>query len=593
MGKFLRSILASCLGVLVAFFVLGVISFAFFTQMAVQADKAPKVSPNTVLHLKLNNPVPEKTNNVQFTTFEWQNQDIIGLHDILYVLEKAKDDDDIKGVFLDLSVTGLGLASARTLREAIVDFRESGKFVIAHSNFYSQGAYYLASAAESVYLNPMGMIDFRGFAAHMPFYKNMLDKLGVKMEIFYAGKFKSATEPFRREKMSDENRLQIRSYVNEIYGRFLADISESRNIPVSELRKIADNWDASSDQLSLKGGLIDGVAYEDEAYDLMREKLGLEPKEKIKVISPEKYFLAHPPKKDYKIKDKIAVIYAEGNFLGGEETPGAITEKHYVKMIRDIRKDKKVKAIVLRINSGGGNAMTSENIWRELHLAKSEDGIPLVVSMGDVAASAGYMIAAAGDSILAEENTLTGSIGVFGMMPTVQKLMNEKLGINFDTVLTGKLSAGFSPFSTFSEKEKQVMQARVNETYASFLKKVADGRGRTPEEIHEIAQGRVWTGAKAVEIGLVDRIGDLEDAIQSAADLADLNAYRVSEYPVTKDPIQQLLDQFLDLEQTKMRQKQQFIRKQLGEWYPYYEFLHEVGTTKGPQARLPFLIPFE
>ena len=593
MGNFLKSILASCLGVLAAFFVIGVVSFAFFTQMAVQADKAPKVDANTVLHLTLKNQVPEKTNNVQLASFDLQAQDVLGLHDMLYVLEKAKEDDDIKGVFLDVYVTNLGLSSARSLREAILDFRESGKFVVAHSNYYSQGAYYLASAAESVYLNPMGMIDFRGFAAQMPFYKKMLDNLGVQMEIFYAGKFKSATEPYRRENMSDENRLQIRTYVNEIYGRFLTDISESRNIPVSQLREIADNWDGSSDQLSLKGGLIDGVAYEDEVYDAMREKLGLEPKEKIKVISPEKYFLAHPPKKDYKIKDKIAVIYAEGAFLGGEETPGAITEKHYVKMIRQIRKDKKVKAIVLRINSGGGNAMTSENIWRELKLAKSEEGIPLIVSMGDVAASAGYMIAAVGDSILAEENTLTGSIGVFGMMPTVQKLMNEKIGINFDTVLTGKLSAGFSPFSTFSAREKQIMQARVNETYASFLQKVADGRGRTPQEINEIAQGRVWTGPKAVEIGLVDRIGGLDDAIQSAAIMADLDTYRISEYPLTKDPIQQLLDQLINMEQTKMKQKQQFIRKQLGEWYPYYEFLQQVSTTKGPQARLPFFIPFE
>lgn len=591
MKKSLKSIFSSCLGTLIAFLVLIAISYAVFSIMIAQSKKPPKINPQTVLRLSLNKEVPERTNNVQFETFEWKNEDILGLHDLLYVLEKAKSDDNIVGVFLDADMVDLGLAGIRSLREGLIDFRQNGKFLFAHSNFYSQGAYYLATAADSIYLNPMGIIEFRGFAAQIPFYKNMLEKVGVEMEVFYAGKFKSASEPYRQDHMSDENRFQIREYVDEIYGRFLADISKSRNIPIPELQKLIANWDGSSDKLCMESGLISRIAYQDEAIDVMRERLGLGPKDKIKTITPEKYFLAHPPKKNQETKDKIAILYAEGGFIGGNETGGAVAEKHYLKMIRNLRREEQLKAIVLRVNSGGGSAMTSENIWRELQLAKLVDSIPIIVSMGDVAASAAYMISAVGDSIFAEENTLTGSIGVYGMMPTVQKLLNDKIGVSYDTVLTGPLSAGFSPLYTFSEQERQIMQNRVDESYASFLQKVADGRGKTVQQIHDIAQGRVWTGPKAVEIGLVDRLGTLEEAISSAANLAGIETYQINEFPKTKNPFQQLIGQIMDPEQTKIQQ-QAIIRRQLGEWYPYYEFLYEINTNKGPQARLPFFIHF-
>lgn len=591
MRKSLKSISNSCLGTLLAFLLIVLVGLGLFSLMLAQ-PKPPKIQPNTVLRLSLNKEIPEKTNNVQLTGFEWQNEDILGLHDLLYVLQKAKTDPNIKGIFLDADGVDLGLAGIRSLQASLVDFREKGKFVMAHSNFYFQSAYYLATAADSIYLNPMGMIDFRGFAAEIPFYKNMLEKLGVEMEVFYAGKFKSATEPYRRENMSAENRLQIRAYVDEIYARFLADISENRGILLAQLRKIVDNWDASSGELSVQRGLIDRVAYQDEVIDVMRKKLGFGPKDKIKTITPEKYFLAHPKKGNRKIKDKIAILYAEGGFVGGAEMAGSIAEKHYVKMIRRLRREKDVKAIVLRVNSGGGNAMTSENIWRELQLAKTVDSIPLVVSMGDVAASAGYMISVVGDSIFAEENTLTGSIGIFGMMPTVQSLLNDKLGIRFDTVLTGQLAAGFSPFYSFSDREKQLMQLRVEESYAAFIGKVAQGRGKSVEEIHQMAQGRVWTGPRAVELGLVDRLGNLSDAIHSAASLAGIDSYQISEYPVTKNPFQQIVGQLKNPEQAKTQRQQAFIRNQLGDWYPYYEFLSDINNTKGPQARLPFIIHF-
>lgn len=592
MGQFFKFLLASCLGVFLALIAISVFGTIMLTQMALQAEKPAKVGPNTVLHLTMDDPVPEKTNNVQMPIFELKNQDILGLHDILHVLETAKEDDNIKGIFMEVDMASLGMASAQSLREGILDFRESGKFVIAHSNFYTQGAYYLVSAADSVYLNPTGMIDFRGFAAQIPFYKNMLDKVGVKMEIFYAGKFKSATEPYRRTDMSEENRLQVREYLEQVYGEFLEDISRSRNIPVATLRQLADEWAGSSDQRCLESGMIDGIAFEDEVLDAIRDKMGLEKDEKINTITPEKYFLSHPPKKDYKIKDKVAVVYAEGIFTLGEETPGAITEDQYVKVLRQIRKDDKVKAIVLRVNSPGGVATTAENILRELKLLKKK-GLPIIVSMGDVAASGGYLVAMAGDSILVETNTLTGSIGVFASIPTVQELMNDKLGINFDTVLTGDLAAGFTPLKTFSERERQIMQANINNFYEHFLKTVAEGRGKTPEEIDEVAQGRVWTGPKAVEIGLADRVGTLDEAIASAAKMAGTESYRTTSYPATKDPLQQLVDQFLNMEQTKVRQQKLALREQMGSWYPYLEFLQEVSGARAPQARLPFMIPFE
>lgn len=593
MRKSLKPIFSSCLGTLLAFLLIAVLGYAVVAIIIADAKRPPSIRPNTVLRLSLKKEIPERTNNVQLDALEWQNEDILGLHDLLHVLDKARSDDKIAGIFLDATTVDLGLAGSRSFRQKLIDFREEGKFILAHANLYSQRAYYLATAADSIYLNPSGMIELRGFAAEIPFYTNMLDKAGVEMEVFYAGKFKSATEPYRREEMSDENRLQVRAYVDEIYGRFLADISASRNIPLPQLKGMIDNWDASSDRLSLEGGLIDRIAYQDEVIDVMREKLGLGPKDKVKTITPEKYFLAHPREKGKGVKDKIALLYAEGGFITGGETAGAVAERHYVKMIRDLRRDNDLKAIVLRINSGGGVVITSENIWRELQLAKSEDNIPLVVSMGDVAASAAYLISVSGDSIFAEENTLTGSIGVFGMMPTMQKLLNERIGVSFDTLLTGQLSAGFSPFRNFSAKERQIMQARVEESYADFLEKVAEGRGKTTQEIHDIAQGRVWTGTKAVEIGLVDRIGSLKDAIGAAADLAGIDTYRISEYPVTKNPFQRLLGQVTDPNKAKLQQQKAFIKSQLGEWYPYYEFLYEINTSKGPQARLPFFISFD
>lgn len=587
MGQFFKFLFASCLGFIVAILALTFIGGAIFTQIATMADKPKGIKANSVLKISLNDPLPERTNNLEVSPYDFKNTKILGIHDIVHAIEKAKDDDKIKGIYLTTDFLNTGHASANTIRDAVVDFKESGKFVIAYAKYYDQKAYYLATAADKIYVSPIGLVDFRGLAAQIPFYKNMLDKIGVDMQIFYAGKFKSATEPFRRTEMSPENKLQVREYLSAIYDLMLENISEGRNLPVPELKKIANDYLGSSANGALDAKLVDGVGYEDQALADIREALGFDEDEKIPMVGLKTYYANHPKASDYKIKNKIAVIYAEGTVVDGKGELGSIGDGRYMDIIREVRKDDRVKAIVLRVNSGGGSAMSSENIWRELSLAK-EDGKKIVVSMGDYAASGGYYIACMADSIFAQPNTLTGSIGVFSMIPSLQKMMNDKLGINYDTVKTGDMSTGISVVFDMNEAEKKMMQNRTEEMYDIFLTRVSDGRGMSKEEVHKIAQGRVWTGEKAEEIGLVDKVGDLEEAIASASILADIeDNYRITEYPKVKDPFEQLLEDFLQEEEVHANA---MLKTQLGEWYPYYKQLKEIKDSKGVQARLPFII---
>jgi protease-4 len=589
MGQFIKFFFASCLGVIVGTLVLGLLSVLIIAGIArsMEEQKQP-VAANTVLHLKFDKPIPERTNNLPLDPFRIKDQKILGVHEILAALERAGKDDNVKGILLETDGLMSGLATADLIRDGLAAFKKEGKFVYAYANSYSQGGYYLASAANKVYLNPIGILDFRGFAAEIPFFKDMLDKVGVKMQIYYAGKFKSATEPFRRTNISEENRMQIREYLEVIYSEFLSDIAEGRNVPVSELRRIADGYLAFMPENALQLKMVDELGYQDKVMDDMRKKLGMKEREKIPTMSIEAYNTANPSKSNYKARQKIAVVYAEGSIIDGKGEPGNIGDKKYVEILSQIRKDEKVKAIVLRVNSGGGSAMASENILREIELAK-QAGIKVVVSMGDYAASGGYYIACKADSIFAEPNTLTGSIGVFSMIPSAQMLLNKKIGISFDTVKTGNLAAGISPVRDMSETEGKIMQVMVDHLYDTFLGHVAQGRGLSKDAVNEIAQGRVWTGAKALELGLVDRIGDLSDAITSAALLAEVKDYRITEYPKIKEPIQQLIE---DLTEGSSLQSERWIKRQLGDVYPHYRYLRELQDSKGLQARLPFVIPF-
>ncbi|MEL6865352.1 MAG: signal peptide peptidase SppA [Bacteroidota bacterium] len=570
MGKFIQFVLASCLGVILATFLLSFIGVAMLTNLASGFQQAEGAKPNSVLKITFEDPIPEQTNNLESNPYELETEAILGLHRTIDVIEKAATDDNIKGILLDVSGMRTGRATSSSLREALKDFQEQDKFITAYSNYYSQGSYYMASVADQVFVHPIGGIDFRGFSAQVPFYKDMMDRLGIKAQIFYAGNFKSATEPFRLKKMSDYNRLQVREYLEGLYTLFLEDIGASRNLSEEELRKIADQYLIRRSEDAVKYGLADQMGYEDEVQSYLKELLGLDREDKLNVISLNDYATSNPASIDITIKDKVAVIYAEGSIVDGEGNPGSVGGDRYAEIIRKVRKDRKVKAIVIRVNSPGGSALASDIIWREIGLAK-EAGKPVVASMGDYAASGGYYISCNADSIFTEPNTITGSIGVFAMLPSVQKMLNEKIGISFDTVKTGQFSVGINPVIDLEEAEKKIMQESIEEFYEIFLDRVAKGRGMTRDEVHAVAQGRVWTGERAKELGLADAFGDLETAVAAAAAMADLDEYRVTEYPRVKDRVQQLIE---DL--TGKKQAKGMVAREISEVFPMYEQLKSI-----------------
>ena len=590
MSQFFKFLFASCLGTALALLLLAFIGFSMLAGLAGKATEGKKVAvkANSVLDLDFKTLIPEKTNNVPMDPFNLGQQSVLGLTDMVAAIRHAKDDPDIKGIYINATYIMAGKATSATLRAALEDFKSSGKFIVSYANYYTQGAYYLASVSDSILLNPVGAVDFRGYSSMIAFYKGLLDKLDVQMKIFYAGKFKSATEPFRLDKMSDENRLQVREYLAALYGIFISDVAASRKIPEDELRRIADRFDGRSAETALQARLIDRIAYEDEAFSLIKKKIGLEDKDKLNRISIEDYFENRAKKFDFSTKDKIAVVYAEGTIRDGDRgEPGDIYDGQYVSILRGIRKDDAVKAVVLRINSPGGSVLASENILREVQLCRKA-GKPVVVSMGDLAASGGYYIACQADSIFAEPGTITGSIGVFGMIPILQKTMKDNLGITYDTVRTGKYSAFGTPFYDFSPEESAIIQTRIESIYEDFLKKVAEGRHKTRDQVHEIAQGRVWPGVKARQIGLVDDIGGLDRAIAAAAKLSGVEKYRTSEFPRTKTGFEQLIDQLTHQKDKDDNIKAALIRSELGDLYPAYKTLRDIRRNQGIQARLPY-----
>ncbi len=593
MKKLLYFIFASCLGTMIAGMALIAVMGVFIGAAAGSAGggKSTTVSKNSVLYMDMASVVPEKTNNVPASSplnFDFEQQKVVGLYDLTRTLEMAKDDDKIEGIYMNLSSVSMGNATASKVRDALIDFQESGKFIYTYADMYSQGAYYLASTADSVFVNPLGGVEFKGYAATIPFFKDMLDRLGVKMQIFYVGNFKSATEPYRFNEMSENNKLQVREYLKGLYDIFLADISESRNIPVGKLQEVADGYLLRNAKDAEEYGFVDKLVYKDQMIDILKEKLGVDEKKDIKTVSLADY--SNKLKFDYKSKDKIAVVFAEGSIVDGDGEPGSIGGKKYSKLIRKIRKDEKVKAIVLRVNSGGGSAYASEEIWRELEVAKSQ-GIPVIASMGDVAASGGYYISAGADTILAEPNTITGSIGVFGMLPSAQKMLKEKLGVQFDTVKTAAMAQGITPFFDVSESEGEIIQEGVDEIYDIFLNRVSEGRSMHRDSVHNVAQGRVWTGQKALSLGLVDVMGGLDDAIAIAAEKAGLDKYKVAQYPTTKEPLQAFLDNLTGQESASAstKIKEEMIKEELGEHgFEVYQMMKEIKNMEGVQARMPF-----
>jgi len=586
MKQFFQYFFASILGTIVALLVLGgALVLMGIASIANISKSADSVSSKSILQLDLDKYIPEQTNNISFSTFDFSEQNVVGIHDLVDLIKKAKTDSNIEGIYISATQTDAGMVKLNELRDALTDFKSSGKFIIAYAKYYTQGAYYIASVADQVYLNPLGLVDFRGFSSSVAFYKNMLDKIGVSIDVFYAGDFKGATEPYRLTELSPQNRLQLQEYLNSLYSLYLKDVGENRGISTDSLRAIADRYDGGRASTALQSKLVDSLLYEDQVEAIIKAKMNLEDKDKLKLLSVEKYYAANTESTDYKIKEVIAVVYAEGTIMDGEEENGIITDVPYVKLAKKLKDDEKVKAVVLRVNSPGGSAMASENIWRAFKEVKAA-GKPVVISMGDYAASGGYYLAAAGDKIFADDNTLTGSIGVFRIMPNLKELMNDKIGITYDTVKTGKFSAFLNPYFDMSPEERKWLQNSTEELYQTFLSRVAEARNMPIEKVHEIAQGRIWTAERAKAIGLVDEIGDLDAAIAAAAQLANLSTYRTKDYPSVKEPLQQLLDQIFNIEEAQSKA----IRAELGDFYTHYEMWKSLTDMKNAQARLPFTL---
>jgi len=586
MGQFFKFLFASCLGTILAGVVLMFIGFSVIGGMVADAEGVKPVSSNSVIEYNFNQMIPERTNNLEMNPFDLEQQYILGLQDYIYSIENAKTDDNVKGIFLNLEFGGTGLATASALRDALLDFKGSGKFIIAYSKYYTQGSYYLGSVADKVYINPVGNLDLHGLSAMTPFYKKFMDKIGVKMQVFYAGKYKSATEPYRRYEMSDESKYQLREFLDPAFDDFLSDIAASRNKTVAELKGYAANLSIRTADDAVQYGLVDGIAYYDELQSEMQGLIGLEGDDKIPSVQFADYFKANKPKLNLSVKNKVAVVYSEGAIVMGEGDAGETGDEKYVKILQKVRKDDKVKAIVLRVNSPGGSPVASENIWRELELAQ-ELGKKVVVSMGDYAASGGYYISCGADKIYAEPNTLTGSIGVFMMLPNTHELMADNIGMTFDTVKTTRNSQGLNTYFEPSEAEAAFLNGNIASTYALFKRRVADGRNMTEAQVEEIAQGRVWSGADGKNIGLVDELGGLNDAIAAAADLAGLEEYRTTEYPRIKEPLQQLLEELTGEDKSI---KANILQQELGEFYPHYKRVKGMMNMKGLQATLPVIV---
>ncbi|MEC5143361.1 signal peptide peptidase SppA [Chitinophaga sp. 212800010-3] len=578
--RFFKVFFASLLAFIVFTLLCGVVLLIMIGK-ALTAEKVT-ISPNGVLTLQTGQAYNEqKLVNPVNKLMGGESAETPGLFQVLRLIDKAAGDDNIKGIYLKVDGNPNGFATTEELRDALLRFRKSGKFVIAYGEVMTQNAYYLASAADKIYLNPKGGVDFTGFASELPFVKGTLEKLEIKPEIFYCGKFKSATEPLRETKMTDANRIQTTQFLGELYGNFLTGISQTRKIDTATLHGYANENLIQEAADALKYKLVDGLKYDDEVMSELKGKTNTKEDEQLNAVTLNKYN-SGTDLSDGSGDGRIAVIYAQGDIVGGQsDRNNTIASEDYLQTIRKVREDKHIKAVVFRVNSGGGSALASEIIWRELSLTKKVK--PVVVSMGDYAASGGYYISCMADSIFAEPNTLTGSIGVFGVMFNMQDFFKNKLGVTFDGVKTAQYADLGSMGRPLTDVERKFIQNGVDSTYASFKSRVVAGRKLNQAVVDSIAQGRVWSGLEAKQLGLVDRIGGIKEALASAAALAKLKEYRLREYPEIKSPLSKLIkglgaDASLNI-----------VKKELGINYELYQQLKEVQQMHGSiQARMLF-----
>ena len=587
MRNFFKIFTASCLGTLGALLLLVLIlTFIGIWSSSSKFD----VENKSIIKIEFKGPIPEMTDNISGSSSIFSQQDrALGLRAIKKLIRKASTDKNIAGIVINGGSSDIPPATALSVRNSLKEFRTEGKFVYAYDEYYSQLGYFLSSTADSIFLNPNGAIEFKGFAVAIPHFKEVMDKVGVEMNVFYAGDFKSATEPYRRMDMSEQNKLQTRSYLHSISDSYLQEISDSRNIDTDQLYTLMDELKIQNGEDAVTYGLADNLLYKSEFLDFVKDKLGFDDRKDIPFISLEQYEASFDVD-DYESDNKIALIYAEGEIIFEDQAKGAISENRYEKICDQILEDDNIKAVVLRVNSPGGSSLTSDIIWHRIEELKAQDKF-VMASYGDYAASGGYYISCGADSIIAQKNTLTGSIGVYSMFPNVKKLVVEKIGIHFDTVKTASHAIVGSPFFDLSNSEKEVFQNSTDEIYDNFLTRVSDGRNMSKEEVHKIAQGRIWSGTQAKENGLIDGIGNLNDAIAIAAERVGIENYQVVEYPeIEKDFYESLLRSIPsgvysklippthDLLSAGMKEK--------------LELLNKWSSTNEPLARLPLTFEY-
>lgn len=583
--RFLGNVLATIVGLFVFFmlFFFGIILIS--AVFSGGSDEVP-VENNSVIELDLSlikNDYAGKFNFKDFDYFEVKHD---GLSDVIRAIDEAKTDDNIKGISILNDESDLGMAQLKALRDELEAFKKSGKFVYAYSNMYSQKEYYLNSVANTVYINPIGELDFKGLSSEVLFFKDFQEKSGLKMEVIRHGKYKSAVEPFLENEMSPANREQVLALLNSVWNSMVADISKSRNVSVLQLNTIANGLLARTPEMAKTQKLVDVIAYEDDFHNAIRKALKVDSDEDYNKIDIKDYAdNVAKTVKENSSKDKIAIIYAQGEIGNGEGDLNIIGEGSMRRSLQEARKNENIKAIVLRIDSPGGNALTSDLIWREIELTKKVK--PVVVSMGNYAASGGYYLACNANKIFAEANTITGSIGVFGTLPNFSKLI-DKVGIHVEQVNTHENAAEYSVFKPIDEKFRIVTQESVERIYNTFINRVAAGRKMTFAQVDAIAQGRVWSGSEALKVGLVDEIGGMDAALKEAAKLAKISTYKTQNFPQYEKSFDDLLS---NLGLPFFKTKENFIKEEVGvENYKIIEQIRKMNTKKGTQILMPFEI---
>lgn len=589
MKDFIKSVLATMVGIFGFFIVMGVLTMMSIIGMVASSSAAQNVEENSVFVLNLSGTISDQGTDNPLSLFTGDDSQSTGLNNILSAIKKAKTNDDIKGIYIEAGALITNYATLQEIRNALADFRKSGKWIVAYGDYYTQGAYYVASVANKVYINPKGIVDWHGIGAQTMFYKDFMAKFGVKCEVVKVGTFKSATETFTEEKMSDANRLQTQTFINGTWQNICTAVSKSRGISIDSLNSYADSYLAlQSTEMLMKAKMVDGMMYSDKVKDAVKKMMKLEKDDDIAQLTLNDMLNV----KDEKVEgDKIAIYYASGDIVQDPKAATMFGNNNYIasrkvcKDLEDLMNDDDVKAVVVRINSGGGDAYASEQMWHQMSELRKVK--PVVVSMGDYAASGAYYMSAPASWIVAQPNTLTGSIGIFAVIPDFSGLVTTKLGVRFDEVKTNRHSTfGNLMARPFNAEETAMLQASVNRGYSLFRQRVADGRHLTIESVEKIAQGRVWLATDALNIKLVDQLGGIDDAVKKAAELAKLKEYYTSDYPAAASWIDNLLNSmtssgtYLDTQ----------LRQTLGELYQPFTMLRSIDKREAIQARIPYAI---